>query len=175
MYTSFRKNLEIGCSSDFKCFYDFTKHETNMDMEMVLLGQGKGGSNKEDVQDDTIKNGNAENTNNCRVFKCNCIQARLVVRTRRRGRGDMGVLTNAEMHRLNGNRGNFMDALFQNIPGRQSKLKDKKLAITSILEKFKPALLGLAEPTTEEQNAEADPDDSSAETAALFKESFTLN
>ena len=43
-----------------------------------------------------------------------------------------------------------MDALFQNIPGCQSKLKDEQLGITSILEKFKPALLGLAEPTTED-------------------------
>ena len=147
MYTNFRINLQVGYSSDFKCFTRFNKHDKKMEMELVLNEEPRG---DQDSQEKAVSNGNTGNVLNCMALNYDSIQARLVFVTRRRGRGDMGVVTNAEMHSLNGNRGNFMDALFQNIPGRQSKLKDKQLAITSILEKFKPALLGLAEPTTED-------------------------
>ena len=78
------------------------------------------------------------------------IQVLFTCKARRRGRGDYGVISNSDNHIKFGNRGNFVDALFQNLPGKQSKHKDKQLAVATILEKYKPVLLGVAEPTSED-------------------------
>ena len=96
-----------------------------------------------------FRDGNQESKAFICVYLC-LLQVLYSCKARRRGRGDMGTISNAESHIKYGNRGHFVDALFQNLPGKQSKQKDKQIAIATILEKFKPILLGVAEPTSED-------------------------
>ena len=59
------------------------------------------------------------------VYLC-LLQVMFSCKARRRGRGDWGTISNSESHAKYGNRANFVDALFQNLPGKQSKQKDKQ-------------------------------------------------
>ena len=52
------------------------------------------------------------------------------------------------MHSSNGNK-HFLDIQFQNVPGKKLTPKDIEIAIKLVLEKHKPAMLGIAEPSYE--------------------------
>ena len=66
-----------------------------------------------------------------------------------RKRGDPKLITNQDSHTKYGNKNQaeYLTAIFQNVPGTIIKRKDQELAIKSVLEKFKPGLLGIAEPS----------------------------
>ena len=105
MYLNFRTNLQVGY---FRCFnsHVFTKHDVFTEHEDDVTPITNSGEVTEKVEKRSVKKGH-----NYSVFNC-VIQAKLMTKTRRRGRGDMGVISNSDMHILNGNRGNFLDALF---------------------------------------------------------------
>ena len=84
------------------------------------------------------------------VFYVFLIQVFITFGARRRSRGEVGMISNKMSHITNGNRGHYLDCLFQNIPGKQSKQKDKRIAIETILDSHKPTLLGVAEPYTDD-------------------------
>ena len=137
MYSSFRhKPRYLGC---LECFNDFTNACTSF--------------NKSEVEKSSKKlfltTGRKSEYFYVFLFII-LIQDLVSCKARRRSRGEMSVLTNKMNHITNGNRSHYLDCLFQNVPGKQSKQKDKQIAIETILERFRPALLGIAEPQTED-------------------------
>ena len=70
---------------------------------------------------------------------------------KRRSRGEARVLTNKYNHVTNGNRNpEYLDAVFANVPGMKLSHQDKKIAIQTVLQKYKPGILGVAEPNYED-------------------------
>ena len=68
---------------------------------------------------------------------------------KRRQRDEANTISNQESHYKYGNRcqAEYLTAVFQNVPGTIIKRKDQEIAIKSVLDKFKPGLLGIAEPS----------------------------
>ena len=144
MYPSFRKkpsllgyldNVFNGFTEHG--FYECYGHDADDPMDEIL--------NKMDE-----KEKRSENEVCFILFYVFLIQVSLTCKARRRSRGEVGVITNKMSHMINGNRGHFLDCLFQNIPGKQSKQRDKRIAIETILDSHKPTLLGVAEPSTDD-------------------------
>ena len=60
-----------------------------------------------------------------------------------------GICTNDLMKMMHGNGQNYIDFMYQNIPGILNQ-KDIIISIETILSSKSPALLGIAEPMTEQ-------------------------
>ena len=150
MYISFRlKPINLGYLDVLDLLkllpmHAFIKKETsgedNMDERM---------DERLDVIEEDIKTGIGRKMIFNRVNEF-LIQVSITCLTRRRSRGEAGVISNKMNHIVNGNRGHYLDCLFQNLPGKQSKQKDKQIAIETILDQHRPILLGIAEPQTED-------------------------
>ena len=72
---------------------------------------------------------------------------------KRRSRGESFCLSNKYNHMVNGNRAphpEYIDAIFVNVPGKTLSKQGIKLAIKTVLNKYKPAILGIAEPAYED-------------------------
>ena len=69
--------------------------------------------------------------------------------TKKRSQGEPSYVTNKQSHSKYGNRpsvGDHMCVIFSNIPGKTCSSQGIEIAIKLVLDKFCPALLGLAEP-----------------------------